>query len=195
MLELDGKVIHIDPWSTLADYAALPRADLVLLTHHHIDHLDSLALRLVCRPDTEILGTYECSRLYPGVTVLRNGDNAEALGIGIEAVPAYNLVRPKQGQVHPKGQSNGYILTVGGVRLYFAAETENIPELSRVHAIDYAFVAMDGVYNLTPEAAAEAVKVFRPKVVYPVHYGVADLSKFSEALKGTGIEVRIRKMQ
>ncbi len=195
MLEYGGKVIHVDPWSALADYSALPRADLILLTHHHIDHLDSLALRLIHKPDAPILGTYDCSRLYPGITVLRNGDVTESLGIPIEAVPAYNLARPSKGQVHPKGQCNGYILTFGGTRVYLASETDNIPELGRIHAIDYVFIAMDGIYNMPPEIAAEAVKVFRPKVAYPIHYGVADLSKFTSGLKDTGIEVRVRKMK
>lgn len=195
MLRFGDKVIHVDPWSALADYSGLPRADLVLLTHHHMDHLDSLALFLLRRNDTVTLGTAECARLVHGVTVLRNGEETKALGLRIEAVPAYNSVRPDRHTVHPRGQSNGYILTFGDTRVYLAAETENIPDLARLMAIDIAFVAMDGVYNMTPEEAVEAVRVFRPKVVYPVHFGTADISKFAGALEGSGIEVRVRKMR
>jgi L-ascorbate metabolism protein UlaG (beta-lactamase superfamily) len=195
MFEYGGRIIHVDPWSVLADYASLPRADLVLLTHHHIDHLDSLALFLIRRPDTVTIGTPECARKIHGVRVMRNGDTAEALGIKIEAVPAYNFTRPDRTPVHPRGQCNGYILTFGDTRVYLAGETENIPDLALVRNIDIAFVAMDGVFNMTPEAAAEAVKVFHPRVVYPVHYGASDLSPFAKALEGTGIEVRIRKMR
>ncbi len=195
MLRFGGKVIHVDPWSALADYSELPRADLVLLTHHHIDHLDSLALFLLRRNDTVTIGTVECADRVHGVTVLRNGEETKALGLRIEAVPAYNSVRPDRRPVHPKGQSNGYIVIFGDKRVYFAAETENIPELARIMAVDVAFVAMDGVYNMTPEEAAEAVRVFQPKVVYPVHFGTADVSQFSRALKGSGIEVRVRKMR
>lgn len=195
MFEFGGKVIHVDPWSAVGDYSTLPRGDLVLLTHHHIDHLDSLALTLARKPYAKILGTYDCARAYPGVTVMRNGDVADTLGLHIEAVPAYNLRVPGKGQVHPKGACNGYIVTVGGVRLYFAGETQNIPELKDVKDIDVAFIAMDGVFNMDAEEAAAAVKVFMPKVVYPIHTGGADPSAFARALEGSGIEVRIRKMR
>jgi L-ascorbate metabolism protein UlaG (beta-lactamase superfamily) len=195
MFEYGGKIIHVDPWSVLADYASLPRADLVLLTHHHIDHLDSLALFLIRRPDTITIGTPECARKVHGVRIMRYGDTTEAFGIKIEAVPAYNFIRPDKSPVHPRGLCNGYILTFGNTRLYLAGETENIPELALVRNIDIAFIAMDGVFNMTPEAAAEAVKVFHPGVVYPIHYGASDLSLFTKALEGTGIEVRIRKMR
>lgn len=195
MLEFGGKIIHVDPWSSLADYTTLPRADLVLLTHHHIDHLDSLALRLVRRPDTVVIGTGLCAQAVSGVTVMRNGDTAEALGATIEAVPAYNLTPPGRGQVHPKGRCNGYILTIGDTRVYLVSETQNIPELAMVRDIDIAFIAMDGVFNMTPAEAAEAVKVIHPKVVYPYHYGSSDLSPFTRALAGSGIEVRIRRMK
>lgn len=195
MFEFGGKVVHVDPWSAVGDYSTLPRGDLVLLTHHHIDHLDSLALTLARKPYAKILGTYDCARLYPGVTVMRNGDVADTLGLRIEAVPAYNLRLPGKGQVHPKGACNGYIVTAGGVRLYFAGETQNIPELRNVKDIYVAFVAMDGVFNMDAEEAATAVKVFMPKVVYPVHTGGADPKELARMLEGSGIEVRIRKMR
>jgi len=195
MFQFGGKVIHVDPWSAVADYSELPRGDLVLLTHHHIDHLDSLALTLARKPYAKILGTWECARLYPGISVMRNGDAADTLGIHTEAVPAYNLRAPGRGQVHPKGACNGYILTAGGVRIYIMSETQNIPELKNIKDIDVAFIAMDGVFNMTPEEAAEAVKVFMPKVVYPYHTGAADVSAFARAMEGTGVEVRIRKMR
>ena len=195
MFEFGGKVVHVDPWSAVGDYSTLPRGDLVLLTHHHIDHLDSLALTLARKPYAKILGTYECSRVYPGITVMRNGDVADTLGLHIEAVPAYNLRVPGKGQVHPKGSCNGYIVTAGGVRFYLAGETQNIPELKDVKNIDIAFVAMDGVFNMDAEEAAAAVKVFMPKVVYPIHTGGADPKELARALDGSGIEVRIRKMR
>lgn len=195
MFEYGGKVIHVDPWAALADYAALPRADLVLLTHHHADHLDSLALRLIRKPDAEVIGTAECARMFPGITILRNGEETAAIGVRIEAVPAYNFSRPNRRPAHPRGECNGYVLTFGDTRVYLAGETDNIPELADLRSIGIAFVAMDGVYNMTPAEAAEAAKVFRPKVIYPIHYGASDLSAFTDALRDSGIETRVRKMR
>jgi L-ascorbate metabolism protein UlaG (beta-lactamase superfamily) len=195
MIEYGGHVIQVDPWSSLADYSTFPIADLVLVTHHHIDHLDSLALRLCRAPGAVIVGTEDCARQYPGITVMRYGDSGTFLGMRIDAVPSYNPPKPGGSPSHPKNICNGYILTAGDKRLWIAGETSVIPELGGIHDIDIAFLPMDGVYNMTPAEAAEAAKIVKPKVVYPYHFSSANIAPFAEALSGSGIEVRVRKMK
>jgi L-ascorbate metabolism protein UlaG (beta-lactamase superfamily) len=196
MLEFGGTVIHVDPWSSLADYSRLPKADAVLITHHHIDHLDSMALRLCCTEKTLVAGTERCAKMYPGIRPVRYGDTLSVAGIPVEVVPAYN---PKPSTlpspVHPWGVCNGYVLTCGDTRVYFAGETENIPEMKDVKDIDILFLAADNVYNMTAEMAVSAVKVIRPKVYYPIHFSDLDPSRIAEQLQGSGIEVRLRKMK
>ena len=115
-------------------------------------------------------------------------------GIEIEAVPMYNLTRgPAPGQFyHDKGRGNGYIVTLGGKRLYIAGDTEGTPEMRAMKNIDVAFIPMNVPYTMTPAEAADAVKAFKPKIVYPYHYRGSDLTVFANALKGTGIDVRLR---
>ncbi len=195
MLEFGGKVIHVDPWSKLADYTRLPKADLVLITHHHIDHLDTLALRLIIMENTVMFGPEMCAELFPGIKIMRYGDNAIMIGLPIETVPAYNIPGGKGRPAHPYGVCNGYIVTFGDLRVYFAGETELIPEMSRIKDIDILFLAMDGIYNMTPETAAEAAKTIRPNILYPIHFAKQDPGAVAELLRESGIEVRIRKME
>ena len=188
-------VIHIDPWRRVADYSKMPKADIVLVTHDHADHLDPDALKHILTEKTTLIYTRTCAEMFPGGTVMRNGESMTVAGIQIEAVPAYTLREVKRGQPHPPGECNGYILTFGDKRVYIASETENIPELKQISDIDIAFLAMDGVFNISPEEAVEAVKVFKPEVIYPYHYSRADLTPFVEAFKDIPeIEVRIRDM-
>ena len=131
----------------------------------------------------------------PNGTVMKNGETKK-LGVWtLEAVPMYNLKRgPSAGQLfHDKGRGNGYVVTYGGLRIYIAGDTEGIPEMRALKNIDVAFVPMNLPYTMPPEEAAEAVKAFHPKIVYPYHFGESDLTVFSKALAGTGIDVRIRK--
>ena len=123
----------------------------------------------------------------PGSTVLANGQTKTINGVTIEAVPMYNLQRgPGPGQLfHTKGRGNGYVVTLGGKRLYFAGDTECIPEMR-------AFIPMNLPYTMPPSEAADCVKSFKPKIVYPYHYMGADLNAFADALKGSGVDVRIR---
>jgi len=198
MMEFGGMVIHVDPWGQLADYATLPKADLILITHHHGDHLDSAAISRIRDEGTAILGTELVAKNLAGIDVMRNGERREVGHLVIEAVPAYNLVhkRPNGQPFHPKGEGNGYVVTVGGARVYIAGDTENTPEMKAQMGIDVAFLPMNLPYTMTPEMVADAAKAFRPKILYPYHFGETDTNRLVELLKGEkGIEVRIRQMK
>lgn len=198
MLEQAGKIVYIDPVSRYADFTQFPKADLILITHEHGDHLDSLAIARLRNENTIILLSEACLPLVPGGEVIRNGESRVVEGVRVEAVPAYNLVhmRSPGKPFHPKGVGNGYVIGIGGSRIYFAGDTENIPEMSNLGNIDYAFLPMNLPYTMTPEMAAEAVKRIKPKVFYPYHFGNSNTDKIVNLLAGErGTEVRVRKMK
>jgi len=198
MFTYQGKVIHVDPFGKLADYGSLPKADLVLITHEHFDHLDPDALKKVRKENTSVVMTQTCAPKIKDGLVMRNGDVQTMAGIKIEAVPAYNMVHVRApGQpYHPKGVGNGYVLTFGDKRIYVAGDTENIPEMKGLTNIDVAFLPMNLPYTMTPEMVADAAKAFKPRILYPYHTGDTDLSKITKLMKGEqGIEVRLRKMK
>jgi len=197
MFEIGGLTIHVDPVSRYADYSTLPKADIILVTHEHGDHLDKAAIDKITSQDTVLLLTEACARQVPSGLVMRNGDVKEVKGLKIEAVPAYNIVQMRApGQpFHPKGVGNGYVITLGDKRVYVAGDTEHIPEMARLAGVDCAFLPMNLPYTMTPEMAAQAAKVLKPKILYPYHFGDTDTSRLRELLKDSGgIEVRIRKM-
>lgn len=198
MLKFNEKVIHVDPFSKVADYSKLPKADLLLITHEHQDHLDTAAIDLIRSKDTKLVLTEKCAEKVSGGLVMKNGDVHTVLGVKIEAVPAYNLVHKREnGQpFHPKGQGNGYVLTFGNTRFYIAGDTENTPEMKALKDIAVAFLPMNLPYTMTPEMVADAAKMIQPKILYPYHYGSTDTSLLTVLLKDQkGIEVRIRKME
>ncbi|MBE3038806.1 MAG: MBL fold metallo-hydrolase [Chloroflexi bacterium] len=197
LLVFQGKNIYVDVFGEVADYSKLPKADIVFLTHEHSDHLDPKALASIRMDKTLLVLTEICAQQITGGIVMRNGDVQTVAGIPVEAVPAYNLIHKREdGQpFHPKGAGNGYVLTFGDTRLYIAGDTENIPEMKALQDIAIAFLPMNLPYTMTPEMVAEAAKTFRPRILYPYHYGNTDVSKLVELLKGEKkIEVRIRKM-
>jgi L-ascorbate metabolism protein UlaG (beta-lactamase superfamily) len=123
---------------------------------------------------------------------MRNGESRTVKGIGVEAVPAYNISKT----FHPKGIGNGYVLTLGSRRLYVAGDTENTAEMKGLKGIDIAFLPMNLPYTMTPEMVADAALAFRPKVLYPYHFGETDTAKLVALLKSAlDIEVRIRPMK
>jgi L-ascorbate metabolism protein UlaG (beta-lactamase superfamily) len=199
MMTYMEKTIHIDPFSRLTDYAILPKADVIFLTHHHRDHLDEAALKHVRTENTVVILTGPCAdKLKAGGIVMNNGDVQVVKGINVEAVPAYNIAHKRDnGQpYHPKGKGNGYVLTFGDTRVYIAGDSENTPEMKALEQIDYAFLPMNLPYTMTPEMVADAVTAFRPSVLYPYHYGKTDTSRLAALLTNNkNIEVRIRKMK
>jgi L-ascorbate metabolism protein UlaG (beta-lactamase superfamily) len=198
MFAYGNKIIHVDPYSQVADYGRLSQADIIFITHHHRDHLDPAALEKVRTKKTMVVLPETAAKILEGGTVMKNGDILDIGDIRVEAVPAYNLVHKREnGQFfHPRGEGNGYVLKFGDKKVYIAGDTENIPEMKDLKNIDYAFLPMNLPYTMTPEMVADAVESFKPKVLYPYHYGETDPDRLMELLKDTPeIEVRIRSMR
>ena len=192
------KILHLDPYGSLADYSTLPKADIILITHEHGDHFDLKAIEIMRTDKTSLVLTENCAKDISGGIVLKNGDVQAVQGLKIEAVPAYNIIH-KSGNgepFHPQGIGNGYIIAFGNKRVYVAGDTENIPEMKELGEIDIAFLPMNLPYTMTPEMVADAARMIKPQILYPYHYGNTDTSKLVELLKDDkDIEVRIRKME
>jgi len=198
MFNYGGKVVHVDPWTSLADYSKMPKATHILITHEHGDHLDTKAVSTLREEKTNVVLTKACAEKIAGGIVMKNGDVRTVQGLKIEAVPAYNIVHKRPGgeAFHPKDRGNGYVVTFGKTRVYVAGDTENIPEMKKLEKIDVAFLPMNLPYTMTPEMAADAAKAFEPKILYPYHYGQTDPNTLVNLLKDSKkIEVRIRKMK
>jgi len=197
MFTFGNRTIHVDPFGAVADYDKLPAADLVLITHEHSDHLDPVALALVRGSEADVVLTALCAPQVEGGIVMGNGDSRTVMGLAIEAVPAYNVVhvRPDGEPYHPRGAGNGYIITFGDVRVYVGGDTENVPEMSNLRDIEVAFLPMNLPYTMTPEMAAAAALMVRPRVLYPYHYGSTDTRRLVDLLRPEkDIEVRIREL-
>ncbi len=197
LLEFGGKIIHIDPFGQVADYSSLPKADLIICTHEHHDHLDEQAIASLRKTTTELVMNRAGADQIKGAFALGNGESRTIAGLRIEAVPAYNIVHKRDdGQpFHPRGIGNGYIINFADTRMYVAGDTENIPEMKNLQDIAIAFLPMNLPYTMTPEMVSDAAKSFKPHILYPYHYGSTDVAKLVDLLKTEpDIEVRIRKM-
>jgi len=192
MIEAGGKVIQVDPVGNF--YQGMPKADLILITDIHGDHMSPPTIAQLKKEGTVIIAPAAVAKTVTEAQVLNNSETKQWSGWTIEAIPMYNIKRgPSPGQLfHDKGRGDGYVLTYGGKRFYLSGDTEGIPEMRALKNIDVAFVCMNLPYTMPPEEAADAVKAFKPKVVYPYHYRGSDLKVFEKALAGSGIEVRIR---
>lgn len=193
-IEYDGREIEIDPCSNLrgrtVDYSAMPKADIILVTHEHFDHYDTAALRLLASEKTQLVMNKRCVEMYGDGAAMANGDKLQlADDITLEAVPAYNTTDGHL-QFHPKGRDNGYILTLDGLRIYIAGDTEDIPEMTEIKDIDVAFLPCNQPYTMTPEQQIRAAKIIKPKVLFPYHYGETDVTGIPAQL--SDIDVRIR---
>jgi L-ascorbate metabolism protein UlaG (beta-lactamase superfamily) len=195
-IQLEGLEIQVDPVGTkcapATDYSAFPKADIILVTHEHFDHFDRDAIAALSKDGTGVFVNQNVRKMLGFGEALANGDSRKLdNGVTIDAVPAYNTT-PGRDKFHPKGRDNGYVLTLDGLRIYIAGDTEDIPEMAALKNIDIAFLPCNQPYTMTPEQAAKAARTIKPKVLFPYHYSETPIQKVADLLDGSGIDVRIR---
>ncbi len=156
VLKYQGKVIHVDPWSR-GNYEGVAKADLILITDIHSDHMDPDQIQEVTKRGSVIIAPEAVQKTVTEARILRNGETTEVLGIRIEAIPMYNLKRgPGPGKLyHTKGRGNGYLLTLGQERVYVSGDTECVPEIRALKNVDAAFICMNLPYTMTPPGSRE----------------------------------------
>ena len=194
VVEWDSKIIYVDPGGQLDWQKAFPKPDVVLLTHVHGDHYKEAILKEVVGSKTQLVAPPALTGALSGglknrTISLANGASTEKVGFKLEAVASYNTTPPRK-RFHPKGQGNGYVLNLGGKRIYISGDTEGTPEMLALKNIDIAFLCMNLPYTMDVTAAAKAVKVFKPKVVFPYHSRGQDTAKFKDLVGGVA-EVRL----
>ena len=193
IFQINGKVIHVDPYSKVADYSSLPKADLILLTHEHADHLDKTAIEQIKKTDTRFIVSKACADSLTYGEVLNNGDKAIFEQIDIQAVPAYNIEnkRPDGEFYHPKGRGNGYVLTFGSEKVYIAGDTENIPEMTQLKDIYIAFLPKNLPYTMTDDMFIDAAQKVSPVYLYPYHFSDFNDKKILKGLENENNKAKL----
>ena len=191
-LSYKGFEIQVDPvgnfYGNPIDYSAFPKADLILVTHEHGDHLDPAIIAELSTEGTRVICNAASAGQLPAAEVMANGESKEINGISVKAVPAYNCTEGHT-QFHPQGNGNGYLLSIGGLNIYIAGDTEDIPELAELKDIDVALLPANQPYTMTVEQCIKAAKTISPKVLIPYHLGETDVQAIKDGLEGTGIKV------
>ncbi len=197
MFKVNSFVIYFDPVRSSGSYDNFPKADLILVTHEHSDHLDVKLIDDLKKQGTMLLCNEISASKVPWAMTMKAGDKKEINNIVIEAVPAYNIVneRAPDQPFHPKGAGLGYPLTIGDKRFYIAGDTENTTEMKALKNIDVAFLPMNLPYTMTPEMVADAARAFKPEILYPYHFGDTNTDEIIKLLKDTNITVRIRNLK
>ncbi len=199
MFRYGGKVIHVDPVTVFTgDLSDQPKADLILVTHEHADHLDKDAIRLLSKSGTQVVVSRSTAPALPNATVLQNGESGIYAGVKVEAIPSYNLnhVGSSGRLQHAPGEGNSYLITFGDKRVVIGGDGGVVPELNALRNIDIAFLPMNLPPDRTAAIMVDTVKAMKPRVLYPHHYGDVgpwEAVRLLQALSGT--EVRIRDMR
>ncbi|HSR88782.1 MAG TPA: MBL fold metallo-hydrolase [Candidatus Udaeobacter sp.] len=203
VLDWKTAVVYADPVGAPESYANVPKPDIIVITHEHPDHFSPDTLAKIMQPNTVLIVPSVIAAKLPktlthNLIVLKNNDTTSQKNINIQAVPAYNL-RSADLDKHPKGNGNGYVLESSGTRVYIAGDTEDVPEMRALKNIDIAFVPMNLPYTMSIEQAADAVLAFKPKQVYPYHYGynnghpneLADVAKFKQLVNAADPNIEV----
>ncbi|MCL6266118.1 MBL fold metallo-hydrolase [Flagellimonas myxillae] len=199
VLEWNGITIYIDPVGGKQAFEGHKNPDLILITDIHGDHFNLETLQGLDTQKAKIMVPQAVAdkmpqEFTPQIDVLHNGDSKERYGIKVEAIPMYNL-REEALKFHSKGRGNGYVLNMGGKRLYFSGDTEDIPEMRALKNIDKAFVCMNLPYTMTVYSAADAVLEFQPKEIYPYHYrgrpNVSDVTIFKTIVNKANSDIKV----
>ena len=202
VLSLPKTTIYADPTGGAANYAGIQPPDIILVTDIHGDHFDPKTIAAVRTPNTLLVVPKVVADKLPDslkghLVVLANGEHVARPGITIDAIPMYNLPESPTA-MHTKGRGNGYVLSIGGRRIYLSGDTQGIPEMRSLKDIDVAFVCMNLPYTMAVDEAADAVLAFKPHIVYPYHYrgqgGFSDVNAFKTKVEAgdKNIEVRLR---
>jgi len=201
LFEYKNMLIHVDPTMREADYATMPDADMILITHHHGDHLDLSAINQIIKEDCPVVMTQSCYEQledFKGAVIMKNGEQNTIKGIPVDAISAYNIEHKRSNgeAFHPKGVGNAYVVSIGDLKVLIGGDTENVPEIKALKDIDIAFLPMNLPYTMTPEMVADAARAMQPRVLYPYHFGQTDPELLVDLLKDEkNIEVRIRALQ
>ncbi|AUC81277.1 MBL fold metallo-hydrolase [Lacinutrix sp. Bg11-31] len=199
VLEYNGKTIYVDPTGGKEAFEGFPKADYILITDIHSDHMQLNTIESLDLSSTQIIAPEAVYELFSKdlrakTNAIINGIEVNYKTFSLETIPMYNLSEEAL-KYHPKGRGNGYVLTFGKERIYISGDTEDIPEMRKLKDIDKAFICMNLPYTMTIESAADAVLSFKPKQIYPYHYrgteGYSDIKKFKSIIneKAKGIEV------
>jgi len=198
VLNWDGKNIYVDPTQGAKAFKGIGEPDVIFITHAHGDHFDIKTLKELQTDGVPMVVPKSVADQMPAafkdqLVIMKNGDTIDQVGFPVKAIPMYNLPQSPD-SYHPKGWGNGYVLTLGGKRIYISGDTEDIPEMRALKNIDVAFVCMNLPYTMDVNQAADAVLDFKPKIVYPYHYRGQDIHKFKKLVdtKSDDIEVRLR---
>ena len=196
-INFDGTEIQVDPVGDaiqpVTNYFDFPKANIILITHQHQDHFDREAIGALRNEATVIYEPQSVYNMWFNGMPLNNGDSVQVTdNIMLKAVPAYNTT-PGREQMHPKGRDNGYVLTLDGLRIYIAGDTEDIPEMAEMKDIDVAFLPCNQPYTMTPDQCVRAAQMVRPKVLIPYHFGETDITALPDRLPG--MKVLLRQMQ
>ena len=197
LFKFQDRNFYIDPVMQIADYSLLPKADVILVTHDHGDHLDPVAIENISKPGTEIFLTKLCFDKLKKGKVCENGSYFIAAGVPVETVAAYNIVavRGNGKPYHAKGEGNGYVLAFGPLKVYVAGDTELTPEMAKLKGIDIAFLPIGLPYTMEPAMAANAAKILKLKILYPYHFNNSNPEEVVRALIGSPTEVRVRLLK
>ncbi len=199
VLTWDNQTVYVDPTGGAKNYTGLKQPDCILITDIHGDHFDPKTISAVRTEKTVIVVPKAVADKMPDslkskVVIMNNGDKGTQSGIGITAIPMYNLPESATA-MHTKGRGNGYVLNIGGKNVYLSGDTQGIPEMRALKHIDIAFVCMNLPYTMNVDEAADAVLAFKPKTVYPYHYrgqgGLSDVGAFKAKVEAgdKGIKV------